>query len=546
MSARIETTNEGTTLFTWIHVSDIHHGDLSLLLEELKRDIKSGVSKQDVPSPDVILVTGNVTEMASQKEYAEVRDWLLELKNNLKANIFVVPGERDVDPDLEKDRSIWRLIRDLREPQLESDTIDAALANQQEQQLLAQRLTRYVNFSKVVMPDEVKYANSDLVWHHRLWAGGGLRVKIVGLNTSLLCTKMEGGKHSLGRKQIRDTLLASPRNCSELVLVLSHYPLGEGKLEDGQEAQSWIRRYTHVQISGDRETDSAFLSGTTGGGQRFLQFRAGLRTECLKQLSRSTAENDRIKNPRADPRGQQQSPDYLYWFVSVIRREDGTLALRAWPRRWSNKNKDFRRGEDGLEDGRTCFEHDLHGEWPCVSKPCMVEFRFQRSARYENVTYRAVRTHSPPNEESNNSDATFYLVFYRIEERERKELERDELVRVEARTTLKLIESWSYKRGDVPNKIYKQLLADLAKAPHGESQVKRKSRQVVVNKREYRFEATLAFGAIKIKRDNVEVADATWHKGTIVDTSASLDPDEKVSQEIYRRIEANLNELYDG
>lgn len=55
-------------LLSWLHVSDIHfgHGDLGhgwdqkLVLDTLRRDVEQLLAAERVPSPEIVLVTGDI------------------------------------------------------------------------------------------------------------------------------------------------------------------------------------------------------------------------------------------------------------------------------------------------------------------------------------------------------------------------------------------------------------------------------------------------------------------------------------------------------
>ena len=50
-----------------------------------------------------------------------------------------------------------------------------------------------------------------------------------------------------------------------------------------------------------------------------------------------------------------------YSFAAVVPGENGTLRLRVWPRRWSEKNKFFTADTDNTPKDRPYAEHTLPG-----------------------------------------------------------------------------------------------------------------------------------------------------------------------------------------
>src|SRR5947207_1131837 len=115
------------TLFRWIHVSDIHmgHGDAAhrwnqqLVLDTLREDIAEQVRAGRRPI-DALFVTGDVAFSGngrSPTEYARAKEWLLDVGKAAglsAAQIFVVPGNHDVNRAADKDNNTARLVASLR------------------------------------------------------------------------------------------------------------------------------------------------------------------------------------------------------------------------------------------------------------------------------------------------------------------------------------------------------------------------------------------------------------------------------------------------
>jgi hypothetical protein len=163
-------------------------------------------------------------------------------------------------------------------------------------------------------------------------------VRLIGLNTALLSNDdSDRGKLRLGMGALAKTLLPRPHQ-EELVLVMSHHPLGAGWLADQQELGQWIRNHAHIHLSGHvHEADSE--NSRTGAGGIFVRVSAGA----------SHAE---------------QRAGHGYNFAAIMAMHDGSLCLRVRPRRWSDKVKAFRPDVDNLPENRPYAEHPLRLRLP--------------------------------------------------------------------------------------------------------------------------------------------------------------------------------------
>jgi hypothetical protein len=496
--------DDGKPLFAWVHVSDIYRGerggDRRLLLGELRSDIIRAVSDGDVPRPDAILVAGNAASTASEREYDDARQWLLELSGalGLKGNrMFLVPGDKDIDPDWSKDASVWRLVRDLQHPKHARDAMNAVLADKRERGRLGQRLANYLRFSRMVMPECSAPSDHRLFWYHRIRTSSGLVVRLVGINTALLVGRAELTDEDkrerlyLGEAQAGFALSPAPGDVGDLAVVLSHRSVDDDSILDRSNVGAWVRRHAHVQIFGS----SGDVVGSTyaGSGTRAVQIGAG---------QRDTGEGD-----------------YVYRVAWVVLRHDRTLGLRVWPRKWSPKNKDFRQDQDVLGEGRSWVEYDIHGDW---SQRTTVPYR--RDEKRVSVACRAARTPAPE-----KGDGAYLVTF----ERDGKP------VAVEWFVGNTLVDS--YETGELSAEVRRRLLADAKRAEYG-VYVMQKEPRLVQSALDCKFDVTLEFGRVTVRQDGGQVAEGEWRDGHIVGMDA-LFVSEEDTEKIYRRIERQLVRL---
>jgi predicted MPP superfamily phosphohydrolase len=341
------------TLFGWVHLSDIHFGhggagyapNQRLVLEELEHDVAANGAGARV---DVILVTGDVAfsgNGVADDEYARARAWLFAVGKAAgvaPASIFLVPGNHDVNRSVDRDLSVGPLVESLRAG---GRSVDEVLGARQGREILARRIKGFLEAATEFGPwsgHDRPPAEDRLYWARTLDADGGLKIRLVGLNTALLAKDVDEGKLHLGEKQLSDTLLpgAAP---GELVVVLSHHPFRTGWLADEKNVDRWVRSRAHLHLSGHVHEAETEYSGS-GGGNTFVRVVAGA----------AHAE----RNPDASSPAR-----HGYSFGEVRRRGDG-LVLRVYPRIWSDARKAFIPDGDGTLPNKSYAEHPLRVTMP--------------------------------------------------------------------------------------------------------------------------------------------------------------------------------------
>lgn len=357
-TSRLATAIEPVPLFTWIQLSDIHFGhgsashsaDQKLVTSIVVDDI--ALQRKHIPTPDVILVTGDIAFSGDSKasrtssapgEYAAARDFLRAVGQSASVapeRIFVIPGNHDVQRTSASQRGLWRLLRNLRDG---VDLIDECLADENERQLLIERFASYHDFAAQFAPgclSATPQTDRLVIWTHRYVARHGLIVRLIGLNTALLSNDNgDRGKLRLGMGALAQTLLPR-REAGELLLVLSHHPFRGGWLADQQQIDQWVRNHAHVHLSGHvHEAESE--DTRTGSGGALVRVSAGA------------------------THGEQPT-GHGYNFASIMAKRDGSLSLRVWPRLWSDKNKHFRADTANLPDHQIYAEHPLRLQLPAL------------------------------------------------------------------------------------------------------------------------------------------------------------------------------------
>ncbi|MFO0606124.1 MAG: metallophosphoesterase [Polyangiales bacterium] len=341
-------------LFGWVHLSDVHigHGgashraDQELVLRALREDIAEQV-KAGAVAPDVVLVTGDVAfsgACAAADEYERAAAWLAEVAaaaGVAREAVFVVPGNHDVQRPVDKESGVKRMLRALRTG---DETVDEALQNNADRAVLARRQANYLAFAERFAPAgraDAATREPRLYWHHEFVAREGLRVRLCGINTALLAADeatfgTDQGALCLGKRQLAD-VLPGANDPSELVVVLSHHPFVEGWLRDEKEARLWTRNHAHVHLSGHVH-EAANERTRTGVGGDFVHVAAG------------------AAHGEAAPAGT--SAQHGYSFGEVVKGKAG-VALRVWPRRWSEARKRFWLDPESVDSAKGYVAHAL-------------------------------------------------------------------------------------------------------------------------------------------------------------------------------------------
>jgi calcineurin-like phosphoesterase family protein len=352
----------GQPLFSWIHLSDIHigHGDAghranqSLVLNALREDIAQG-SARNLPPPDAILVTGDIAFSGNgvirapdkeSREYERAQAFLLDVAREVGRSareIFVVPGNHDVNRATNS-HHIWRLVDMLRKG---DEPLDEILNHEEDRALLTKRMAAYLEFASGFAPACLAAPaplDQRLFWVHR-FSSRGLAIRLVGLNTALLSSGDDDmSKLRLGNRQLEEAFTRPPVSKDELVIVLSHHPLHTGWLADGRDADRWVRKSAHVHLSGHVHDLTSEETRAGGSARGFVRIVAG------------AAHGERV------PEGA--TPDHGYSWAAVTADDDGSLWLQVWPRRWSDKNRDFRVDRETVLDGAEFARHALSVKLP--------------------------------------------------------------------------------------------------------------------------------------------------------------------------------------
>ncbi len=360
--ATAKRTRQGRTLFSWVHLSDVHvgHGDEShvedqkLTLQEVERDLKRLVAAVNV-APDVVLVTGDLAFSGATRtvdEYKRAKHWLRRVAASAgltEKSVFLVPGNHDVQRAVDSDADVAALVRDVRTG---VRTLDKVLANAADRARLARRMENYLKFARGFAPTHDRSetragASPALWWQTTIDKGRGLRVRLVGLNTALVCAdeKTFGTDQrvlAVGMRQLREAFESEFTRDDGVIVVMTHHPFVGEWLRDERAVREWVRSHAHMHLTGHvHDADSSALR--QGGGDEFITIAAGAVHE---------------EAPKGGARARHG------YSMGAMQSDDDRTWVRVWPRMWSEKRRGFRADVELLADGEIC--HDLDVELPAL------------------------------------------------------------------------------------------------------------------------------------------------------------------------------------
>ncbi len=360
------------TLFTWLHLSDLHAraadarapspGNAGASIrpapaglrlgegsppthERLLAALRQDLEERANPRPDVLVVTGDVAWAGEREDYAAARRWLVDTASALGLDadrVFLVPGNHDVERDASKrsEGLELRLLSDLRENRRR---FDLALEKPAARALLTARLAAFAELGSAFGPPGAP-GSTYLDFSHAVEGRDGLRVRLIGLCTPWLAIDDDDrGALRLGAatlERARATIVPG-----ELVVVLAHHPLRGGWLGDERDADVWMGDNAHVLLTG--QVHDAFAEQARSGQPgSYLWIAAGASLATSEQATRR-----------------------LGWSMGQVRRApDGAVSVQVTPRRWSPARRRFVADEEILRDGRSSVDRLLRLRLPAAER----------------------------------------------------------------------------------------------------------------------------------------------------------------------------------
>jgi predicted phosphodiesterase len=224
------------TVLTWLHISDIHLRESTGWAQDivLSRMLEDIITRYRSSPPDLVFVTGDVAFSGKAKEYQLAEDFLRKLSTQLGlelGNVFVVPGNHDIDRDLEEDA-----FRGARDHLTAMTDVDRFFASDGRRRTLFSRQREFRDFVNGWSPSPI-YSDSSFC-HYRLLKVGSVRVRVLLIDSTWLAAGGEddAGKLLVGERQVLGFDQAASPDGDTISFALMHHPF------------SWLREFEQVVI----------------------------------------------------------------------------------------------------------------------------------------------------------------------------------------------------------------------------------------------------------------------------------------------------------
>ena len=226
-SAVSHLTSEDARHITWLHLSDIHFResdsyDENIVLKSLLEDVERRV-REDNLQPDFIAITGDVAFSGQKVEYEMARsflDRLLDLTELQRDQLFIVPGNHDVDRKLITPgaSAIGKALTDR-------NSTNAVLASPDDRRLLMARFKGYEEFFNEYFASGLSF-DADRYYYVKLLELAGIRLAILGINSSWLAESDadEARRLVIGERQTRLALSDAEGYGADIRVALLHHP----------------------------------------------------------------------------------------------------------------------------------------------------------------------------------------------------------------------------------------------------------------------------------------------------------------------------------
>ncbi|RKR82162.1 3',5'-cyclic AMP phosphodiesterase CpdA [Mucilaginibacter gracilis] len=241
----------------FIHLSDIHFGqekggDLYIhddVKEQILSDARDYVMGLDNSKADGVIISGDIAYAGKPKEYEAAGKWLDRLTAAVGCEVTavqVVPGNHDVDRG-----KITAITQTTIDDIIKNgdDALDKYMQSDDDREFLYKQFEGYRAFAEGY---DCPLDNDGRIKKHReVEIAPGRRIKFLGVNTALICSKSEAeeGGLILGKRQ---RVIAIEPGLE--TVVIAHHPLHW--LQDSEDAKRYIKSRARVFISGHEHTPS--------------------------------------------------------------------------------------------------------------------------------------------------------------------------------------------------------------------------------------------------------------------------------------------------
>jgi len=216
---------------TWLHLSDLHFRDRSdneiynsnIVLDALLEDIEKLRSERALAA-DFIVVTGDIAYSGKPAQYEQAEKFfekLLEATNLQKKQLFLVPGNHDVDR-----KAISPFTNDALHTLSNHEKVNEFLKDKSARALVFEKLRAYNEFVRTYFQSELIF-DDEGCFYVKILPVREKNIALLGLNSAWLCgldsAKDRASGLLLGERQVHSAA-AQTRN-ADLCIALMHHPL---------------------------------------------------------------------------------------------------------------------------------------------------------------------------------------------------------------------------------------------------------------------------------------------------------------------------------
>lgn len=213
--------------FSWLLISDLHlksgyaTWNQSVVLRDLVRDIRSRT--QNHPTIKFIVVSGDLAHEGKREQYNLVESFLDDLVSAVqltRSDVFIVPGNHDVDRDIQE-----LTFHGSRSQFTDANNVERFLSRPHERATLLRRLGAFNRFeSRFCAGIEREFTQDRLAYISRRVVDG-LPLGIVGLNSALACGNDDDHrKIVVGDHPVIDIVEKIRESDVRLIIGVVHHP----------------------------------------------------------------------------------------------------------------------------------------------------------------------------------------------------------------------------------------------------------------------------------------------------------------------------------
>ena len=346
---------------TFLHISDLHYKeetyDTKILFDEFLNDIDAWRKKYNNDQAiDFIFITGDIAYTGIKSEYEIAQEkikYILETTGCSKNNVFVVPGNHDLDRNkISMDENTLR-----EKVKVEKNGLEQLFKNYTNYKLLLNKFQDYNDFINNIGNPNIIYnpVNGNLdPWYSKRITLNGLSIRIIGLNTALLVDKNENNiDMSIYTMVYQLKKLMTDYDPDEHIIVLTHHPNDMLFGDENLEVESLMGKHHMLHLYGHTHSNQT-ISKSFSQESNYLSLAAG----CLY------SKHELINS-------------YMIGAIDFTKNK-----LQLWPRRWYHSSLKWRENPEwGDLDTIKSLTLDLPGR--NVENVEKITRTVTKSSRYE-------------------------------------------------------------------------------------------------------------------------------------------------------------------